>query len=147
MRPRIAAIQYKLRQIEDWSGFEKQVNFVLNAAADYQPQFVLLPEIFTTQMLSFMENDDLHGAVRSLSSYTERYSELLRSHAMRHNYFLIGGVIRICVMADCTIRLFYSRPAERFTRKTKFIAPAGKRKNGRRIMAMVSGCSILPAAK
>jgi predicted amidohydrolase len=91
MRVRIAAVQYRLRQIEDWAGFENQVNFVLNAAADYQPHYVLLPEIFTTQILSFMDNDDVASAARDLSDYTERYTELLRGHAMKHGYFLIGG--------------------------------------------------------
>ncbi len=91
MKSRIAAVQYKLRHINDWDGFEAQVNFVLNAAADYQPHFVLLPEIFTTQILSFMDNDQIASAVRELSGYTERYTELLRKHAMKHGYFLIGG--------------------------------------------------------
>ncbi len=91
MRSRIAAVQYKLRHIDDWAGFEAQVDFVLNAAADYQPHFVLLPEIFTTQILSFMDNDNVPSAVRELSGYTERYTELLRRHAVRHGYFLIGG--------------------------------------------------------
>ena len=91
MKSRIAAVQYKLRYIEDWAGFEAQVNFVLNAAADYEPHFVLLPEIFTTQILSFMDNDEIASAVRELSDYTERYTELLRGHAMKHGYFLVGG--------------------------------------------------------
>lgn len=91
MKSRIAAVQYKLRHIDDWAGFEAQVDFVLNAAADYQPHFVLLPEIFTTQILSFMDNDNVPSAVRELSGYTERYTDLLRRHAMRHGYFLIGG--------------------------------------------------------
>lgn len=91
MKVRIASIQYQLRHITDWHGFEQQVNFVLNAAADYQPQFVLLPELFTTQLLSFMENEDVPSAVRSLSDYTIPYIELLRSHAQRHGFFLIGG--------------------------------------------------------
>ncbi len=91
MRARIAAVQYKLRHIDNWEGFEKQVNFVLNAAADYQPDFVLLPELFTTQILSFMDNDDVRVAVRGLSAFTERYVALLREHARQHGYFLIGG--------------------------------------------------------
>jgi predicted amidohydrolase len=91
MKARIAAIQYQLRHIDNWEGFEAQVNFVLNAAADYQPNFVLLPEIFTTQILSFMDNDNIASAVRELTGYTERYTELLRRHALQHGYFLIGG--------------------------------------------------------
>lgn len=91
MRVRIAAVQYKLRHIEDWEGFANQVRFVLHSAADYQPHYVLLPEIFTTQILSFMDNEDVPKAVRELSAYTDRYVELLRELAMKHNFFLIGG--------------------------------------------------------
>lgn len=91
MRVRIAAIQYKLRHVDDWEGFANQVRFVLHSAADYEPHYVLLPEIFTTQILSFMDNEDVPKAVRELSAYTERYVELLRSLAMKHNFFLIGG--------------------------------------------------------
>lgn len=91
MRARIAAVQYKLRHIDSWEDFENQVNFVLNAAADYQPHYVLLPEIFTTQILSFMDNDNVPSAVRELTTYTDRYTALLRGHAMKNGYFLIGG--------------------------------------------------------
>ena len=52
---RIAAVQYLLRSIDDWDGFENQVRFVMKAAGDYKPQFVMFPEIFTTQLLSFMD--------------------------------------------------------------------------------------------
>jgi predicted amidohydrolase len=91
MKVRIAAIQYQLRQIDDFEGFERQVHFVLKAAADYRPHFVLLPEIFTTQLLSFMQNDNVAAAVRELSRYTPRIADLLRDHAVKHGYYLIGG--------------------------------------------------------
>jgi len=91
MRVRIAAVQYRLRHIDDWEGFANQVRFVLQSAADYKPHFVLLPEIFTTQILSFMDNEDVHKAVRELSEYKDRYVDLLRSLAMKHDFFLIGG--------------------------------------------------------
>ena len=34
---RIAAVQYLLRAISDWDGFENQVRFVMKAAGDYKP--------------------------------------------------------------------------------------------------------------
>ncbi len=91
MKTRIAAIQYQLRHVASFDEFATQVDFVLNAAADYQPQFVLLPELFTTQLLSFMDNQNIHSAVRELSQYTDRYIQLLTGHAKRHGYYLIGG--------------------------------------------------------
>ncbi len=88
---RIAAVQYLLRQIDDWSGFENQVRFIMKAAGDYKPQFVLLPEIFTTQLLSFMDTNDVHTSVRNMNDYTQRYKELMLELAVQWNVHLIGG--------------------------------------------------------
>jgi len=88
---RIAAVQYLLRQIHDWSGFENQVRFVVQAAGDYRPHFVLLPEIFTTQLLSFMDTRDMPAAVRNMHDYTGRYIDLMSELAQQWRVFLIGG--------------------------------------------------------
>ena len=88
---RIAAVQYLLRSINDWAGFEKQVKFIMQAAGDYKPQFVLLPEIFTTQPLSFMDTSDMRAAVREMDRYTEPYKELLSGLAKKWDLHLIGG--------------------------------------------------------
>ena len=91
MTVRIAAVQYLLRSIHDWSGFENQVRFVMKAAGDYKPQFAMLPEIFTTQLLSFMDTRDLKSAVRMMNDYTPRYIELFRELAAEWNMYVIGG--------------------------------------------------------
>ena len=88
---RIAAVQYLLRQIHDWSGFENQVRFIVKAAGDYKPQFVLLPEIFTTQLMSFMDTHDINAAVRNMHDYTRRYLDLMSELAQEWNTWLIGG--------------------------------------------------------
>ncbi|MFZ1245974.1 MAG: hypothetical protein WAR41_12990, partial [Azonexus sp.] len=75
---RIAAVQYLLRPIHDWSGFENQVRFIMKAAGDYKPQFVLLPEILTTQLLSFMDTSDVRASVRNMNDYTKRYKDLMQ---------------------------------------------------------------------
>ncbi|MDP3309377.1 MAG: hypothetical protein Q8S56_00260, partial [Polaromonas sp.] len=88
---RIAAVQYLLRSIHDWNGFEHQVRFVMKAAGDYTPQFVLLPEIFTTQLLSFMDTSDLRQAVRNMNDYTKRYVDLFSELAAEWIVHVIGG--------------------------------------------------------
>ncbi len=88
---RIAAVQYLLRPIHDWSGFESQVRFIMKAAGDYAPQFVVLPEIFTTQLLSFMETSDVRAAVRNMDDYTKRYKDLMLELAEQWGVYLIGG--------------------------------------------------------
>lgn len=88
---RIAAVQYLLRSIADWDGFENQVRFVMKAAGDYKPQFVLFPEIFTTQLLSFMDTSNLRRAVRNMNEFTERYVDLFKDLAAHWGVHIIAG--------------------------------------------------------
>ena len=92
MKVRIAAVQYLLRAIDDWDGFENQVRFVLKAAAEYKPNFVMLPEIFTSQLLSFMDTESgIKAAVRRMHDYTPRYMDLMAEMAKKYNFYLIAG--------------------------------------------------------
>ena len=92
MKARIAAVQYQLRPVSDWDGFENQVRSTLDAAAKEKPDFVLLPENFTNQLLSFMGADDgIRVAVRRLNEFTPRYNQLMAEMASRHHYYLIAG--------------------------------------------------------
>jgi predicted amidohydrolase len=91
VRVRVAAIQYQLRHIDAWGQFEEQVDFVLGAAAEYRPNFVLLPEIFTTQLMSLARVRDPAKAVRELSRFTPRYCALMASIARRHGFYLAAG--------------------------------------------------------
>ncbi|WP_293005792.1 carbon-nitrogen hydrolase family protein [Nitrosomonas sp.] len=89
---RIAAVQYLLRPIDGWGGFENQVRFTLKAAAEYKPNFVMLPEIFTSQLLSFLDTDnDIKSAVRRMHDYTPRYLDLMAELAKKYNFYLIAG--------------------------------------------------------
>jgi predicted amidohydrolase len=92
VKVRIAAAQYLLRSISDWDGFENQVRFMLKAAAEYKPHFVMLPEIFTSQLLSFLDTDEnIRAAVRRMHEYTPRYQELMAAMAMKYGFYLIAG--------------------------------------------------------
>lgn len=92
MRVRIAAVQYLLRSIDDWDGFERQIRFTAKVAAEYRPQFVMLPEIITSQLLSFLDTENnLKAAVRSLDDFTPRYIELMTALAKKYRYYLIAG--------------------------------------------------------
>lgn len=92
MKVRIAAVQYLLRRIDDWDGFESQVRFILKAAAEYKPNFVMLPEILTSQLLSFLDTDnDLKDAVRRMNDFTPRYMDLMAEMAKNYHFYLIAG--------------------------------------------------------
>lgn len=91
MRVRIAAVQYHLKKINSFEEFEQQINFVMESAAEYNPHYVLLPELFTTQILSFVQTKEAYSAVRRLGDYTDQYIKLMKSYAMQHKFYLIGG--------------------------------------------------------
>jgi len=91
VKVRIAAVQYQMEPISGWREFEDQVRYILDAAAEYRPEFVLLPEIFTAQLLSFIGRRDVRDAVRRLDRYTPRYIELMQSIVRECGFYLIAG--------------------------------------------------------
>ncbi len=44
---RVACVQYQMRKVASFSEFARQVTYFVDVAADYQSDFVLLPELFT----------------------------------------------------------------------------------------------------
>ena len=98
---RIAAVQYLLRAINDWDGFENQVRFVMKAAGEYKPQFVMFPEIFTTQLLSFMDTSDLTKAVRNMHDFTERYVALFKELAAKWLFTSLAEATPRSPTANC----------------------------------------------
>ena len=88
---RICAVQYRMRSVKDFDDFSKQCAYFVDVASDYQSDFVLFPEIFTTQLLSFMPNERPALAMRRLSEYTPKYLELFTQLAVKFNVNIIGG--------------------------------------------------------
>ncbi len=91
MRIRIAAVQYHLKKIMNFQDFAQQLHFVLSSAAEYSPHYVLLPELFTTQLLSFVKQDGPIETIRKLDNFTNDYIELLKEAAQKYKFYLIGG--------------------------------------------------------
>ncbi len=88
---RICAVQYMMRMIADFEEFEKQCEYFVDVASDYRCDFILFPEIFTTQLLSFLPNERPAAAMRKLSEFTPRYLNLFTSLAVKYNINIIGG--------------------------------------------------------
>ena len=53
---RICAVQYQMRVIKSFEEFARQVEYFVDVAADYKSDFILFPELFTMQLLSFAES-------------------------------------------------------------------------------------------
>ena len=63
-RVRIAAVQYLLRPITCIEEFVHQVEFFVHSAKDYKAHFLLFPEFFTMQLLSYINEPAPAMAVR-----------------------------------------------------------------------------------
>jgi predicted amidohydrolase/GNAT superfamily N-acetyltransferase len=90
-RQRISLVQYHMRRVASFSEFEQQCEYYVDVAGDYKADFVLFPELFTTQLLSIIDESRPGLAARRLAEFTPQYLELMARLALRYNVNLIGG--------------------------------------------------------
>lgn len=88
---RICAVQYMMKKIESFEDFCRQVEYYVDVAADFGSDFAVFPEIFTTQLMSFLEEKRPDRAVRRLATFTDQYMELFTQLAVRYNINIVGG--------------------------------------------------------
>jgi predicted amidohydrolase len=90
-RVRIAAIQYLLRPITRFEDFATQVEFFVRSAQEYGCQFVVFPEYFTMQLLSYLREPAPARAVRLLAQLAPDYENLFTRLATQSGLYIIGG--------------------------------------------------------
>ena len=88
---RVCAVQYPVRTVASFEDFARQVTFFVDAAAGYRADFVLFPEIFTLQLLSFLPTARRGQAVRQVAALAPRYLDLFHDLAVRYNTNVVGG--------------------------------------------------------
>ncbi len=88
---RVATVQYQMRSVKSFEEFAKQCEFFVEAAGDYQSDFLLFPELLTNQLFGLLPPDRPGMMARSLDAFTERYVALFVDLALRYNVNIIGG--------------------------------------------------------
>jgi predicted amidohydrolase/ribosomal protein S18 acetylase RimI-like enzyme len=88
---RVAAVQYQMRTVKDFSEFASHCEYFVDVASDYRSDFVLFPEMLTMQLLSFMPVERPAQSARRLSEFTDRYIEFFNHLAVKYNINIIGG--------------------------------------------------------
>jgi predicted amidohydrolase len=88
---RLSLIQYLMQRVTTFEQFEHQCEFYVDTAGDYRADFVLFPELFTTQLLSLVDEKRPGLAARRICEFTPRYLELMTDLALRYNVNVIGG--------------------------------------------------------
>jgi len=89
---RVATVQYMQRRVTSFEQFLDLVRYFVDVAADYRADFVVVPELFSLQLLS-MEDRELSPAqaIEALTKYRDPLREALREMAIRYNINIIGG--------------------------------------------------------
>jgi predicted amidohydrolase/predicted N-acetyltransferase YhbS len=90
-RVRIAAIQYLLRPITRFEEFATQVEFFVRSAHEYHCHFVMFPEYFTMQLLSYLHEASPARAVRRLAQLVPEYEALFSRLAAETGIYIIAG--------------------------------------------------------
>ncbi|MBD1382285.1 bifunctional GNAT family N-acetyltransferase/carbon-nitrogen hydrolase family protein [Metabacillus arenae] len=88
---RICVIQYMMKQINSFEEFANQVEYYTDVASDAGADFAVFPEIFTTQLMSFLNEQIPSKAVKRLTEFTEDYISLFTDLAVKYNVNIIGG--------------------------------------------------------
>jgi len=88
---RLAAVQYPMRRVSSFDEFGRQCEFFVDVASDYKADFLLFPELFTTQLLSAITADRPGLSARMLADFSTRYLELFRGLSIRYHINIVGG--------------------------------------------------------
>ncbi len=90
-RVRIASMQYLLRPINCFEDFATQVDFFVRSARSYRSNFVVFPEFFTMQLLSYLRDPAPARAVRRLAELAPAYEELFTRLATQTGMYIVAG--------------------------------------------------------
>lgn len=90
---RLAVVQYAMRPVDSFDAFARQSEFFVDAGADQKADFLVFPELFTTQLMSLQTSERLRASesARALADHTSDYLQLFSSLAVKYNVNIIGG--------------------------------------------------------
>jgi len=88
---RLAVVQYFMRAIKGFDEFAQQCEFFIDTASEYKSDFVLFPELLTTELLSCVKQSRPGEAARLLSEFTPQYLDFFTEMAVKYNTNIIGG--------------------------------------------------------
>ncbi len=88
---RICAVQYQMRSISSFEEFATQCEYFVDVASAYKSDFILFPELLTTQLLSFMDTKRPGLAARKLADFTPQYLDTFSDLAVKYDVNIVGG--------------------------------------------------------
>jgi predicted amidohydrolase len=80
-----------MRKIHNFAEFARQAGYFVEVAAEYESDFVMFPELFTTQLMSFLPNEDPKKQIAHLTEFTGEYLSLFSGLAQQHAIHIVAG--------------------------------------------------------
>ncbi len=90
---RVACVQYQVRRVASFEEFADQTEYFIETAADYRADFVMLPELFSVQLLSqdsMKKLPSLEG-IRQLAELERPFMDLMSRLAREYGLHVIAG--------------------------------------------------------
>lgn len=88
---RIGLVQWQMRTMRSVDDLIEQVEFFVDAVADYQSDFVVFPEFFNAPLMGLTHEDDPLAAVHNLAGLTPRIVDEMSRLAVSYNINVIAG--------------------------------------------------------
>ena len=90
---RIGTVQWQMRPLESVDAFLQQVEFFVDALADYKADFALFPEFFSAPLLLQFQQAGPAQAMRGLAEHTEEIRERIGQLAVSYNINIVAGTM------------------------------------------------------
>ena len=88
---RLCVVQYQMHKVKTFKKFATQCEHFVGTASEYRSDFVVFPELLTTQLFSMLPAGKPQDAARALDQFTDPYLEMFTGFAIRYNVNIIGG--------------------------------------------------------
>lgn len=89
---RVATVQWQMRAISSKEEFSDQIEYFIDVASDYRADFVVLPELFTLQLLSLeKKSHSASEAISRVSDHLPWFLDFMSQLAVSYNINIIGG--------------------------------------------------------
>lgn len=88
---RLGVVQYQMRPVASFDEFARNIEFFVDVAADQKSDFVVFPELITTQLMGLVPPLRPGLVARKLDEFTEDFREHFRRLAIKYNINIVGG--------------------------------------------------------
>ncbi|HSG28331.1 MAG TPA: carbon-nitrogen hydrolase family protein, partial [Candidatus Krumholzibacterium sp.] len=130
-RVRVCAAQYDMRVIRTFEELKDSVEFFVDTADSHHCHFLVFPEYFTYQLLSYKKRLTMKEATIELARYADRYIDMFKVIARKYNIYIIGGshpVLRDGRYYNCAH--FFTPSGNVYTQDKLHITPAERNEGG-----------------